>query len=216
MTEEVQILTDLIDVVRLPEQRGYHSQSYQNRLDDLESRISTAYKNGTKEIQAALKDRKPGDEESWTSLIQRRLFVGALWIYFMRMARQLSGPSRVVSSLLTDMFDDNETGIDVLQKCNLPFAVYVLGSEATSEERRRSVLDLIYRTAIVARCIDQRPEDDFDPIVESGPLGNILNMLKVAWAFDDLHVGNDAEKHLDYRTKLHLVFTSSEILPGLA
>lgn len=214
VTEEVQLLTDVIDVARLPEEKGYHSESRHKELGALETRISTAYMHTTKEVIEMSKH--PIDEEAKSHLIQRRLFIGAVWIYFMRMARHLSGASIVVTSILADVFDDSDMGINALEKCTLPLAVFVLGIEANTEERRRNVLDLIDRATSATAKFPQSSERDLVPSVTHHPLTHVIDMLKTAWSFDDLHIGNDAERHLDYRHKLHLVFTASEVLPALA
>ena len=213
MTEEVQLLTDVIDMAKEPEERGYHSERYQKTLAALEARISTAYMNAENDARAV--PSHPRDEEAINVVIQRRLFLGAIWIYFMRMARHLSGVSTIVTSILGDVFDDKVMGLSALKRGNLPFALFVLGIEATTEVRRRQVLDLIDRVTGTAKELVHGLHSDLILSMSPSTLIQVTDMLKTAWAFDDLHVGNDAERHLDYRHKLHLVFTASEVLPAL-
>ena len=208
MSEEIQLLADVIEMAQLFEQRDYCPGSVQDELDMLEARISAAYTNVTKEIRAL--SGEPFDSDERNVSIQTRLFIGATWIYFIRMARHISGSSTTVTSILGDVFDDKKTGIDTLQRCNLPFAVLIMGSEAASEARRRSVLDLIDRAA------DAVSSPALATSAVYNPLGYVADMLRTSWMFDDLHVGHDGGRHLDYRHKMHLVFAASEVMPALA
>ena len=195
-------------MVQLSEQGTCLTEGCPNDLNLLEARISAAYTNVTKDIRVLL--RNSGGNGEISPPIQRRLLIGATWIYFIRMTRHIWGPSTAVTTILEDIFDDKETGIDSLNACNLPFAVLVLGSEAASETRRRSVLDLI------DRAVDTGLDVSLSPSATYNPLGQVTNMLKTTWTFNDLHVGNEVERHLDYRQKMDLVFTRLEVLPALA
>lgn len=202
ISPEVQLLTEVVDVVLLPEQLGIHSSEYRDALNDLGRRIREAYDGATEETVNLCAPE----------VVERKIFIAAIWIYFFRTAQRLAGPSVITQKLLTDTLDDPSTGIEALATCNIPFALFVLGCEAETDARRKVVLDCISRSARAAL-----PGVKSDPVHASPQrAGEILDLLEDIWALDDIRADRDSGQYLDYGQKLHSVFTSYELLPALA
>lgn len=216
MSEGSQLLADVLDLKNSPGYDEYHPETYQARLESLESRMASAYCRATKRLRQASQSTQPSAPRVQVEA-RKRLFISATWIYFLRTAWHLVGPSPTVDILLRDAFDANDTtGIPNLDSCNLPFVLFILGCEATSEERRRAVLDLIRRTVALSRDGDGGLDQSMStPSVPSRPLGDVRGLLEAVWAMEDLHANNEAGRQLVYEHKLHLVFSASEILPAL-
>ncbi|KAK1767572.1 fungal-specific transcription factor domain-containing protein [Phialemonium atrogriseum] len=215
VSEEFQLLVDVLDLRSAPEfGNNCHSETHQAMLEDISSRISRTFSRATGELKKILQSNSISSAEVQAQL-QKRLFIAATWIYFVRTARQLSGPISTVSSLLSDAFDSDTTGIRHLSVCNLPFIVFILGCETSSEDHRRDILDLIQRTSGLGRDEGISP-DQAAVSVQPVSLGVIRTLLEAAWAMEDLHADDGGGRCLDYEQKLHLVLTASEVLPAFA
>lgn len=215
VSEEFQLLVDVLDLRSAPEfGNNCHSETHQAMLEDISSRISRTYSRTTGELKELLQSNSISSADVQAQL-QKRLFIAATWIYFVRTARQLSGPISTVSSLLSDAFDSDITGIRHLGVCNLPFIVFILGCETSSEDHRRDILDLIQRTSGLGRDEGISP-DQAAASAQPVSLGVIRTLLEAAWAMEDLHADDGGGRCLDYEQKLHLVLTASEVLPAFA
>jgi hypothetical protein len=137
--------------------------------------------------------------------------MAASWIYLLRTERRLRGPSEVISSLLKDAFDDEAASLKHLASCNLPWPIFIIGAEASTESHRRILLDLIRRTVVTTDADLDTPVED-----SHSPFRTVCELLEAAWAMEDMHAENDGGRYLDYEQKLHMLFTASEILPALA
>ncbi|KAB5547357.1 fungal-specific transcription factor domain-containing protein [Coniochaeta sp. 2T2.1] len=208
ISEEWQFLGEILSLRSTHNPSYYNSKAHQSALDDLEQRIATSYSRLTAEIHStASSSRQPPamSDDDITFLAQKRCILAACWIYLLRTERRLGGPSEVITSLIRDAFDDGAASLRRVAECNLPWPVFIIGAEASSEAHRRVLLDLIGRTG------DGIVEGEYTPYKMAGEL------LRDAWAMEDLHAEmNDGGRYLDYERKLHVLFTASEVMPALA
>ncbi|CAK7240250.1 MAG: hypothetical protein STHCBS139747_001688 [Sporothrix thermara] len=140
--------------------------------------------------------------------LQRYFFLAATWVYFQRACRHLTGPSQHIDALFDEAFSWAEE-IHRLSVRITPFSLFLIGAEANTEARRRTVLDFIHRRP---ELLPVRPKglslrgDNTTP--------SQMDCLIVAtWAQDDLH--DDSEGYLDYVAKMEYVITARSVLPAL-
>jgi len=209
ITEEWQFLDEILSLRATRDPSSFNSKAHQSALDDLEQRIATSYSLLTAELRSGspFHNQTPSSSDI-SALVQKRSIVAACWIYLLRTERRHRGPSEVITCLLHDAFDGDAAGLRHVVECNLPWPVFIIGAEASSEAHRRVLLDLIQprtRDGIMAEG------GEYTPYRMAGEL------LRNAWAIEDLHAEmNDGGRYLDYERKLHVLFTASEVLPALA
>jgi len=213
VSEECQLLWAVLGLRSRPNE-DYHSEGHQAALNGLEARISATYSNLTAEVKEFSNFDSDSMSEVW-NLVEKRFVVAASWIYLLRTERRLSGPSEIVLALLRDAFDDDAVSIRHLVHCNLPWPIFIIGAEVSSEEHRRILLDLIHRTVSSGNNISPTHSEEL-PERPTASFETACELLETVWAMEDLHVENDTGRYLDYEQKLHLAFTASRILPALA
>ncbi|KAJ9143521.1 hypothetical protein NKR23_g6603 [Pleurostoma richardsiae] len=213
VSEECQLLWAVLELRSRPNE-DYHSEGHQAALNGLEARISATYSNLTAEVKEFSNFDSDSMSEVW-NLVEKRFVVAASWIYLLRTERRLSGPSEIVLALLRDAFDDDAVSIRHLVHCNLPWPIFIIGAEVSSEEHRRILLDLIHRTVSSGNNISPTHSEEL-PERPTASFETACELLETVWAMEDLHVENDTGRYLDYEQKLHLAFTASRILPALA
>ena len=214
VTEEWQFLDEILSLKSTHDPVYYNSKAHQSALDDLEQRIAASYSLLTAELGSS----SPSHNQTPTTssdisdihILQKRSIVAACWIYLLRTERRCRGPSEVIISLLHDAFANDAAGLRHVVECNLPWPVFIIGAETSSEAQRRVLLDLI------------QPRTTRDGMVVEGggeytPFRTAGELLRDAWAMEDLHAEmNDGGRYLDCERKLHVLFTASEVLPALA
>ncbi|EFX02991.1 hypothetical protein CMQ_2920 [Grosmannia clavigera kw1407] len=170
------------------------SQASDIKLVFLKTELEEAFSKSKKACRNAVD--MDGSDPSVNVALQRFLFLSACWIYFQRACRYLSGPSVTMDSLLVDVFS-MASHIQRMGVRITPFSLFMIGSEARTEESRRSILDLV-----------NQPQGIDDPST------NCVNLLLSAvWAQDDLH--DSTQGYLDYITKMEWVITARPVLPAL-
>lgn len=183
----LKLVRDIFHGILRASDAGYHDPAYTESLKDWEYRVENYSVRNVKNIE---KDRH--SIRGWDDNFQLELFKLALLIYIERSARSSSGHSEKVTSY-------TQRGFAVLSQmnyCELPFPLFIIGSEAQSDEERTLILGLV-------RSGDAN---------QSHPLSRLESMLQAIWAQNDLETSYE----LDYTMKLDTVMTSSPRLPCFA
>lgn len=206
---EIYLLAEILNTSKTENMDPDHpsDRNAQQKLARLETSLEEAFGKSKKACQDTV-----GVDESDTSAtgsasldVQRYLFLSACWIYFQRACRHLSGPSAQIDSLLDDVFSMahhiRRLGVRIT-----PFSLFMIGSEATTEKSRRSVLDLVAQPSGTARS--STGEHSGSP-----SMNNVDILLSAVWAQDDLH--DSSLGYLDYVAKMEWVITARPVLPAL-
>lgn len=185
-------------------------RDHQQNLSDLEDEINeslTKSKVSCRDIGSV--DETDTAATADASLrLQRYLFLVSTWIYFQRTCRHLTGPSLEIDTLFDEVFAWS-CDIHRLDVRIAPFSLFLIGTEANTENRRMAVMEFIHRrpellpitpAALAARGDNSTPSQ-------------IDCLISAAWAQDDLH--DDSEGYLDYVTKMQYVITARAVLPAL-
>lgn len=184
----------------------YTSEHHQQMLDDLGTRLLAEY-HEAKDVCYAMANAENRDLQAAGNVTegkpatQRYLFAVASWIYFQRTCRKVSGPTTLLEPLLSEAYN-------LLPKleCTIPFPFLLIGSEASTDERRFIILE----------CL-QRMQTSLTSGGRAAAAGILLDqtarLLELLWVKDDLH--DDREGFMDYSTKMHCAVTSWDILPAL-
>jgi hypothetical protein len=125
---------------------------------------------------------------SWRIL---ELFRLATLIYVVRSSEGITK----LSAKLDEWIEVSFAIMSQVDVCQSPFPLLILGCEADSDERRMVLLELVSKTEKRTRSQD---------------LEFVTDIIQAVWAQDDL-----ADGGLDYAHKLHVIFSSSGIVPAL-
>ncbi|CAK7224766.1 hypothetical protein SCUCBS95973_005628 [Sporothrix curviconia] len=185
-------------------------RDHQKSLCELEAELDKAFLD-SKTACAGIRSVDENDalEAAEAALkMQRCLFLAATWIYFQRTCRHLTGPSAQIDAL----FDETFAWAEDIHRLNIritPFSLFLIGAEANTEARRRTVMDFVHRRPellpIASEVLSIRGDDTTPSQLEC--------LISATWAQDDLH--NDSEGYLDYVTKMQYVITARSVLPAL-
>ncbi|CAG9989596.1 unnamed protein product [Clonostachys byssicola] len=183
----LKLVRDIFHSILQPSNVGYHDPAYTETLKNWEHRVANyavSYVKNTKTDRTSIR--------GWDDNFQLELFKLALLIYIERSARSSSGQSEKVTSY-------TQRGFAILSQmnyCELSFPLFIIGSEAQSDEERTLILGLV-------------KSGDAN---QSHPLSRLESMLQAVWAQNDLETNYE----LDYTMKLDTVMTSSPCLPSFA
>ncbi|KAH6876623.1 fungal-specific transcription factor domain-containing protein [Thelonectria olida] len=139
-------------------------------------------------IPSDIDDIEPAIVASWRVL---ELFRLATLIYVVRSSEGATKASTKLDAWIETAF----AIMSQVDACQSPFPLLILGCEADSDERRMVWLELVSKTKKATH-----PRD----------LEFVTAIMQAVWAQDDL-----AEEGLDYAHKLHVIFSSNEIVPAL-
>lgn len=185
-------------------------RDHQQSLNSLEAELDEALlKSKLDCVDTASVDET--DQKAAASIglkIQRYLFLAASWVYFQRACRHLTGPSPMIDTLFDEIFSWSYD-IHRLNVRVTPFSLFLIGIEANTESRRRTLMDHIHQRPellpIASDTLVQRGDDTTPSQVDC--------LISATWAQDDLH--NDSDGYLDYVTKMQYVMTARSVLPAL-
>ncbi len=140
--------------------------------------------------------------------VQRYFFVAAMWIYFQRTCRHLTGQSAAIDALVDDVFSLS-ADIQRLNVRIIRFSLFLIGAEANTESRRYAVLDFLHHQPKLLPVAT----GDFLPCKGNVNPAEVGGLVSKAWVQDDLH--NNTEGYLDYLAKMHYVITARPVVPAL-
>ncbi|CAH0056364.1 unnamed protein product, partial [Clonostachys solani] len=183
----LKLVWDIFHGILRPSEAGYHDPAYVESLKHWEYQLEQYSVRHDKNTE------KTGNSiRGWDDNFQLELFKLALLIYIERSARSSSGQSEKVTSYTQRGF----AVLSQMSRCELPFPLFIIGSEARYDEERTLILGLL-------RSGDAN---------QSHPLSRLESMLQAVWAQNDLETNYE----FDYTMKLDTVMTSSPCLPSFA
>ena len=146
-----------------------------------------------------------------SSAICLQLLLAATCIYWERIVRHLSGDSELLTHLLNDAFCILRQQRDQAEEMRIrqsPFAAFLLGAEARSEDERRLILDIMAssETGLLSYGAGVK--------VQAGYVSNMTitaELLTQFWVRKDLH--NSSQPYFDYRKNLDEIVSSNETMP---
>jgi len=207
MPYESVALGRVLDCSLVPGDSEYHTPQYQDKIKALGNDIRNKCMDARRRYIEALANFVPTGEPSRAELnrvlaqpVHFYFFLVGLWIFFTRTSKRLNGPSEEIEAMVKEAFElipNVSYGVS-------PFAILLLGSEATTEERRRAILDLSDR---IRGELGTSLLTDTD--VPGCQVLRSCHMLKTLWKHDDLH--DNSEGYLDYATKMQSVMTAEPI-----
>ena len=163
----------------------YHTKTYQEYLADLKSRL-LHIQHST--ITACHKEKSENDQ-SFSAQIE--LFPIVALIYLERTALNFSGNS-------IEIHDWTEAGFNLLTSegaFQWPFAIFILGLEARSDQQRVRILEVLERASRYFSHMHVR----------------VINaLIQQSWIQDDLADGEET----DYARKLNLIVSVSKAIPS--
>jgi hypothetical protein len=182
----VQLLAELSETALYSSEPKYFTAEYQLHLDDLRSRLETAF---SATWSPTLLGQKEADLHTQRLLELTRL---AGLIHLERISRNFSGQSTKLEFWSRQAFSI----LAEVESCLCPFALFVIGCEASKDEDRMILLNLYAR-------MEARPH------LQS--FMRIRSLIQTAWNQQDLA----QEGELEYVHKLNLVMSSRDIVPSL-
>lgn len=180
----MELLFDFNAGVLSPNDPHYRSVEYRSWLNQIEMHLSAI----RKELQqdTSLHDLNTQSE----SVAVKELFLLATLLYLERKSKRLFGPSTKTDKLT----DDAYLILSKIDRCNKPFPLFIFGSEAQTDDRRRLILDII----------DQSTKE-----TNTGRLVVLREVLPKLWVQDDLNAGGN----LDYEKSSCRFLTICSLVP---
>jgi hypothetical protein len=165
----VELLAEFCSGMLTPDDPKYCSAEYISWLSKIETQLCCI----RREMQQLGHLHDP-DRES-ESVAVKELFVLAIQLYVERGSKQLVGTSKKTDEWIEDAFSI----LSEIEQCNKPFALFILGREARTDERRLLILQIIDRT------------------MEGSNAGNLAfwrECLTKVWVRQDLNAGGDVDQ----------------------
>ncbi|KAH8887295.1 hypothetical protein GQ53DRAFT_750082 [Thozetella sp. PMI_491] len=181
----IRLLGELFDSVIPPSHPRYHSPVYREYILSIQKKFATLFekRKASLEIQG-LSEELCGNNVLYLSAL-------AALIYHERVTTNFSGQSDRLNAWTRVGF----TTLAKMEACKLPFPLLIFGLEATNDEQRILILDIIDRTARKTDSWNTRP---------------VLRMLELAWSLDDLW----NQEVVSYVDKLNVVIGSCPTIPA--
>jgi hypothetical protein len=175
----LQLLAEVFETRLYSSDPQYHSMGYQQSLNELSSRLDNVHITPRKE---------EGFEDDHQSLALARL---AGLIYLERVSRNFSGPSTKLDAWTKHAL----TILPTVQTSPPPFAIFIIGCEAHTDDTRMVLLNFFTR-------LERAPH--------LKTLPEVKGLLHSAWIQKDL----EGDVELEYIHTINLVMSSRNAIPS--
>ncbi|KAH7140876.1 fungal-specific transcription factor domain-containing protein [Dactylonectria macrodidyma] len=176
------LLSEICDSILDPSDSKYHSDEYRQYLKVLEWRVR----------RISINDQESASNASEMNVTQaNKLYQLAALTYINRASQNSAGQSEKVLEWVKEAF----LILSRINTCKAPLPLFVFGCEASSDEMRAIILNLISATERVSHMQS---------------LEQVKSMLEFIWVQNDI-----ADIRMDYTDQISRIFGSSEVLPAM-